>query len=269
MRGPARLLSGAAALVATLVVALALASPAAAEPGRLVLDAKTVPTDALVCVCADRAPAPEILHVDGREAPPSSLWPRPAGGDAPRPIHLALPWPSQGPLRLLAEIPARARGRDLPMWGQDGTLGPGDYVFTATGFEPETLHVRAPTPPEDRSRAILARARFRAEQGDSVLAARLLEEVADRKTGDPYAEAARLALGDLLPYSRYRDRPESWLVEWVARRHSACVVGEGIRVWLLHHGDDQGRLALARVVARYSETRANAEARALLGETSP
>jgi hypothetical protein len=155
------------------------------------------------------------------------------------------------------------------MWGQDGTLGPGDYVFSATGFEPETLHVRAPTPSEDRSRALLARARFRAAEGDSVLAARLLEEVVDRKTGDPYAEAARLALGDLLAYSRYRDRPESWLVEWIARRHSACVVGEGIKVWLLHHDDDAGRLALARVVSRYPETRANAEALVLLGETSP
>ena len=266
MRGPARLLTGAAALVAALA---ALASPARAEPGRLVLDSRTVPVDALVCVCADRAPAPQILHVDGRENPLGSLWPSPAGGDAPRPIHLALHWPARGPLRLFAEIPARARVRDLPMWGQDGTLGPGDYVFTATGFEPETLHVRLPTPSEDRSRALLARARFRAAQGDSVLAARLLEEVADRKTADPYSEAARLALGDLLPYSRYRDRPESWLVEWIARRHAACLVGEGIRTWLAHHDDDQGRLALARIVARYPETRASAEARAWLGEGSP
>jgi hypothetical protein len=149
------------------------------------------------------------------------------------------------------------------MWGQNGTLGPGDYVFTATGFEAETLHVRAPDPSEERSRALLARARFRAEQGDSVLAARLLESIVDSKD-DPYAEAARLALGDLLPYSRYRERPEGWLVEWIARRHSECVVGEGIRVWLLHHDDDAGRETLARIVSRYPETRANAEAQALL-----
>jgi hypothetical protein len=254
VRGPAR----------AVVALLALATPAWAE-GRLVLDDKTVPVDALVCVCADRAPAPEILHIDGREAQAPALWPKPAGGDAPRTIHLALPWPKLGPLRLFAEIPSRARTRDLPMWGQNGTLGPGDYAFTATGFEAETLHVRAPDPAEERSRALLARARFRAEQGDSVLAARLLESVVDR-ANDPYAEAARLALGDLLPYSRYRERPEGWLVEWIARRHSACVVGEGIRVWLAHHDDDEGRQTLARIVSRYPETRANAEAQALLKE---
>ena len=256
MRGSARVLIVAAGLLA--------AGSARAEPGRLVLDQSTVPVDALVCVCAERAAAPQILHIDGHEAAPASLWPKPAGGDAPRVIHLSLPWPPRGPLRLFAEIPERGRSRDLPMWGQNGTLGPGDYVFTATGFEPETLHVRAPTPAEDRSRALLARARFRAEQGDSVLAARLLEQVADSKPPNPYAEAARLALGDLLPYSRYRDRPEGWLVEWIARRHAACVVGEGMRVWLAHHDDDAGRLALARIVSRYPETRASAEARAWL-----
>jgi hypothetical protein len=257
VRGPARVL----------VALLALASPARAE-GRFVLDDKSVPADALVCVCADRAPPPQVLHIDGHETPAPSLWPKPAGGDAPRIIHLALAWPASGPLRLFAEIPTRSRSRDLPTWGQNGTLGPGDYVFTATGFEPETLHVRAPDPSEERSRALLGRARFRAEQGDSVLAARLLEEVADRQN-DPYAEAARLALGDLLPYSRYRERQEGWLVEWIARRHSACVVGEGMRVWLAHHDDDAGRQALARIVSRYPETRANEEARALLTASSP
>jgi hypothetical protein len=256
MRGPARLLIAGAAL-------LAASHVAHADEGRFALDARTVPVDALVCVCAERAAAPEILHIDGKEAPPPSLWPKAAGGDAPHTIHLALAWPARGPLRLFAEIPARGRTRDLPTWGQQGTLGPGDYVLTATGFEAETLHVRTPNPAEDRSRALIARARLRAEAGDSTLAARLLEQVADRKS-DPYAEAAWLALGDLLPYSRYRERPESWLVEWIARRHSACVVGEGIRVWLAHHDDSAGRLALARVVARYPETRANREARALL-----
>jgi len=261
MRRLASLLIG-AALAAT-------AGSASAEVGRFALDARTVPVDALVCVCAERAAPPAILHVDGLESPPPVLWPKPAGGDAPRTIHLAIAWPPRGPLRLLAEIPARGRGRDLPSWGQSGTLGPGDYVLTAAGFEAETLHVRAPDPAEERSRALLGRARLRAEEGDSTLAARLLEQIADKKTPDAYADAAKLALGDLLPYSRYRERPESWLVEWIARRHSACAVGEGIRVWLTHHDDAPGRQALARVVARYPETRASEQARPWLLPITP
>ena len=257
MRG----LAGAVAVVAL------LATPAWAE-GNLTLDSKEVPVDALVCVCADRAGAPVLLHLDGHEAPPAALWARPAGGDAPHLIHLAMPWPKRGPLRLLALVPARGHARDLAMWGQDGTLGPGDYVLTANGFEAESLHVHAPDPSEERSRALLARARLRAEQGDSTLAARLLEQVADRKD-DPYAEAATLALGDVLPYSRYREHPERWLVEWIARRHSACVVGEGIRVWLTHHDDTDGRTALARLVSRYPETRAWQEAQAWLVSAVP
>ena len=252
---------------AVVFAALGLAGAARAE-GRLTLDNNDVPVDALICVCADRAAPPVLLHLDGHEAPPSVLWARPAGGDAPHLIHLAMPWPKRGPLRLLALVPARGRVRDLPMWGQDGTLGPGDYVLTANGFAAESLHVHAPDPAEERSRALLARARLRAEQGDSTLAARLLEQVADRK-GDPYAEAATLALGDVLPSSRYREHPERWLVEWIARRHSACVVGEGIRVWLQLHDDTDGRAALARLVSRYPETRAWQEAQAWLVSAVP
>src|SRR5215470_18083308 len=144
MRGLARFLVAAAALSS--------AAEARADLGRFALDDTTVPVDALVCVCASRASPPEILHIDGRETPPPSLWPKPAGGDAPRIIHLAMPWPERGPLRLLAEIPARARVRDLPTWGQNGTLGPGDYVLTAAGFAAETLHVRARSSAEERSR---------------------------------------------------------------------------------------------------------------------
>jgi hypothetical protein len=254
-------------LARAVVAAGLLATPAFAE-GRLTLDRNDVPVDGLICVCADRAAPPVLLHLDGHEAAPPSLWARPAGGAAPRPIHLAMPWPKRGPLRLLALVPARGHVRELAMWGQDGTLGPGDYVLTANGFAAESLHVRVPDPSEERSRALLARARLHAEQGDSTLAARLLEQVADRKN-DPYAEAATLAIGDVLPYSRYGEHPERWLVEWIARRHSACVVGEGIRVWLAHHDDMDGRVALARLVSRYPETRAWQEAQAWLVSAVP
>ena len=241
------------------VLALARADSAAADApaGRLRLDRHAIPVDAPACVCADGAPAPPLLHVDGREEAAPAFFARPAGGDAPRVIHLALPWPARGPLRLFQAVPPRSHATDLPMWGQNGTLGPGDYVLTADGFSPETLRVLAPDPVARRSRALLARARLRAEQGDSTLAARLLERMTPADERGAYADAAALALGDLLPFSRYRDRPEGWLTEWIARRHAACVVGEGMRVWLSRHGDAAGRQTLERIVARYPETQAS------------
>lgn len=247
MRRSARALIAAAALAA-------LAPSLAPAAERLRLDAHSIPVDAPLCVCADGTPPP-VLHVDGREAAP---------GDGPRVIHLALSWPASGPLRLFRAIPARGHATDLPVWGQDGTLGPGRYVLTADGFAAETLTVLDPDPGSRRTRALLARARLRAEQGDSTLATRLLEQIAAPQARGAYADAAMLALGDVLPHSRYRDRPEGWLVEWIARRHSSCIVGEGMRVWLDHHGDVDGRVILARIVARYPETQAARAARALL-----
>jgi hypothetical protein len=142
------------------------------------------------------------------------------------------------------------------MWGQDGWLGPGEYVLTAEGFAPETLRVRAPEDAERRARGILARARLHAAAGDSALAARLVERFLALSGDGPYADAAFLALGRLWRFSRFRSRPEGWLSEWVARHHSRCAVGEGFRVWLASVPAPEAEQALARTVSRYPETRA-------------
>lgn len=264
MRRSARHLTGLSVRGRSLVAlpaVLALWAGVAAATGRLVVEDTELPVDAPIWVCAEGAPRPEVLHVDGFEQTPSRLMARPAGGDAPLRIHLALPWPSRGPLDLLSAIDRRPRSRDLPFWGHDGTLGPGTYVLTATGFLPETLLVRTPNAPERRARGLLARARLRAEAGDSAYAAQLVERLLTLEPGSPYAEAAFLALADVWRFTRYRARPEDWLAEWVARHHASCTVGEGYRRWLARAPSPWALGAMARIVARYPETRAAAEAR--------
>jgi hypothetical protein len=244
VRGAAgRLIGAAAAALVLCACAAGVASAARARP-RLLLDDRVVPVDAPVCVCAAGAAHPESLVVD-------ALAPH-AGSVA----HFAIPWPEHGPLVLLGAIPGSPGPTELAFWGQDGSLPPGAYVLTAAGFAPETLRVREPTDPERRARAVMARARLNAEAGDSALAARLVERLRALEPGGAYDDAAFLALGRLWRYSSLRAHPETWLSMWVARHHSRCVVGEGIRIWLESVPEPEASETLRRTVSRYRDTRA-------------
>ena len=256
MRRAARRLSrggGRAALAAA--AALACAATALAGPGaRLVVEPREAPPDAPVWICAEGAAAPDSLRLER------------CGGPAGEPgaAALDLAWVGPQPLRLLAALPARAVPGQLPSWDHEGGLPPGTYRIVAAGFAPETLRVREPSAAERRQRGVLARARLRAAQGDSTLAARLAQRLLELEPGSPYADAAFLVLGALWRHSRFRERPESWLSEWIARHHARCAVGDGFRVWLASVPAPLGPEALRRAAARYPDTRAAAAATASL-----
>jgi hypothetical protein len=263
MRRTAR---GVIAVAAALAIA-AGASPhpaeaARARPPRFVIEPREVVEDEPVFVCTENAPPPEVVSLDGLEALAPVLFPSPAESGAPRAINVSLRWPARGPLVLYRAIDARPRADADPIWGQDAWLRPGRYLLHAEGFRPETLVVRAATAAERRTRGVLARARRYAAAGDSAYAARLLEELLERELGGPFATAAFLALGELLPYTRWHARPSDWLGEWIARRLMECVLPEGMRIWLARGGD--ARQTLSRLVSRYPGTPAAEAASTLL-----
>jgi hypothetical protein len=247
------------------IVAFGWVAPAQGiSAGRFLLEGWTVTVDQPVWICARGAPSPEFLRIDGTEVPGAYQTGELPGGEEPRSVHLIVDWPARGPLPLHQALEPRGREWGLPSWGNRGFLGPGEYVLSAAGFAPETLHVRAPDPAERRGRAILARAWLHAEAGDSAQAARLVEGFLDLDEGSPYAEEAFLLLMDLLPHTSYHRRPKDWLSEWVALHHSHCIVGEGIRRWLARVEDEEARNTLAELVAGYPQTRAAAEAQSWL-----
>jgi hypothetical protein len=252
-RAASRLTRGlaAAALSAGAATAAASAGAAGAAAG-LLLDSREGPPDAPVWVCAEGAAAPESLRLEA------------VSGGAAVSRAWSFAWGGVSPLRLLAALPPRADSGRMPFWDQDGSLPPGDYRLLAEGFAPETLRVREPSAAERRQRGVLARVRLRAAEGDSALAARLAERLLELEPGGPYGDAAFLALGRLWRHSKFRERPETWLSEWIARHHSRCCVGEGIRVWLASVPEPLGSAALRRVASRYPDTRASAAAAAYL-----
>jgi hypothetical protein len=247
--------AGAIAAAALAAAAVLAAGGLAAAGARLVVEPREAPPDAPVWICAEGAPAPDSLRLERLDGP--------AG--APGMPALDLAWADgPQPLRLPAVLPARVVPGQLPFWDQDGGLPPGTYRIVAAGFAPETLRVREPSPAERRQRGVLARVRLRAAQGDSALAARLAQRLLELEPGGPYADAAFLALGALWRHSRFRERPESWLSEWIARHHARCAAGDGFRVWLASVPAPLGPEALRRAAARYPDTRAAAAATASL-----
>jgi hypothetical protein len=88
----------------------------------------------------------------------------------------------------------------------------------------------------------------------------LVERLRALEPDCPYDDAAFLALGRLWRYSSLRERPEEWLSMWIARHHSRCAVGEGIRVWLESVPEPLASEVLRRIVSRYPDTRASAAA---------
>jgi hypothetical protein len=250
-----RPLAGAAACATA--ATLALAGGAAALGARLQIESGEGPPDAPCWVCVDGA-APDSLRVELLGGGPA-----PAAGPA-----WSLAWEGGEPLRLLAALPPRELPGQLPFWDQDGSLPPGDYRLVAAGFAPETLRVREPTAGERRQRAVLARVRLRAAAGDSALAARLAQRLLEMEPGGPYADAAFLALGRLWRHSKFRERPADWLSEWIARHHSRCCVGDGIRVWLANVPQPFASAVLRRLASRYPETKASAAATAYLQKSA-
>ncbi len=102
------------------------------------------------------------------------------------------------------------------------------------------------------------------------MAARLVARLLELEPDGPDADAAFLALGRLWRFSRFRGEPEGWLTEWVARHHSRCVVGEGIRVWLESVPEPLATEVLRRLALRYRDTRAaEAAAEWLAGREAP
>lgn len=223
--------------------------------GRFVLSDRTVIVDQLVWVCVARSDPPTVLHIDGDEEPRPTLVRPPAGSQSGR-IHLVLDWPERGPLELLSLIDERPRTNSLPGWGNRGYLGPGEYVLSAEGFEPETLHVQSPNADESRTRAALARAWFHCEAGDSAHAAQLVEGVLALDSVSPFRQEAFLILLEVLPHTDYGRSPEAWLSEWVARHHSDCVVGAGLRAWFTHIDEERAIRALREISSGYPRTEA-------------
>jgi hypothetical protein len=215
--------------------------------------------DQPVWVCVERGTRPALLHLDGYEAVAAG-WSDAEAESATRAIHTTVAWPDLGPVELLRGLERSPRPGAEPLRPGTGFLREGVYVLAADGFRAETLHVRSPSPSERRELALVARARGHAESGDSAHAARLLRDFLARAPASPAADAARLALLDVLPYTEYAERPRLWLTEWVARHHQHCVVGAGIDRWLALVGAEEGRRALRDVVATYGGTLAAREA---------
>ena len=235
-----------------LLLAIAAMTHAA---GRLVLSDRVVVVDQRVWVCVSGSEPPRFVHLDGNEEPTAKLATTPAGSQEGK-VHLVLNWPERGPLGVLEEIDSRLRVNSLPSWGDRGHLGPGDYIFSAEGFAPETLTVRPASAEENRTRAALARAWFHCEAGDSVHAANLVEGILKLDPGSPYRQEAFLILLDILPHTQFGESPEAWLSEWVARHHSDCVVGEGIKSWFKRIAEDRAKRAVRSISAAYPRTEA-------------
>lgn len=252
------------ALWAVAAVFLAAAvGPAAGAAARLRVEPREAVVDEPIWICAERGARPQFLRLDGHEAPAES-WSDPDADGTPGVVHTMIPWPALGPLELLRGLERPPRPGATPLRAGTGFLRPGTYVLAAEGFAPETLRVRTPTPAERRELALVARARRSFESGDSAHAARLLSDFLALAPASLAADAARLALLDVLPYTEYAGRPKLWFSEWVARHHQHCVVGAGLERWLRLVSPEAGRRALQEVVASYGSTLAAEEAAARL-----
>lgn len=244
---------------ATLLMAGAAFDVASPAPRRLRVEPPEIAVDEPVWVCVERGAPPSRLILESREVRAPSRKTNGAVG----PLRLEFEWPAAGTVELNRGV-ARRRAEGSSPSGNPAGLGPGVYLVSAGGFEPETLRVREATPAERRDYALLRRVRFQREAGDSARAGRLLRDFLAQSRNPSAILAARLELLSVLPYTEYADRPKLWLAEWVARHHQDCVVGEGLEAWLAIVSAEDGRAALQEVAFAYVGTRASVVAQELL-----